>query len=122
MNTAASVILVTGANSGIGLACAEYLSSKGNHVYGIGRNAQYKTSRFLYYPADVSNEDAVKKIVSYILEKEKHIDILINNAGIHVLGAIELVAHDIARQLFDCNFFGSLNMIRAVLPSMRQRK
>jgi NADP-dependent 3-hydroxy acid dehydrogenase YdfG len=116
------VILITGASSGIGLECAEYLASKGNLVYGIGRNPDFTTSRFLYFPLDIRNEAGIKEIVSGILQKEKQIDLLINNAGIHVLGSIEHISHQTAQHLFDCNFFGTLNMIRAILPSMKQRK
>ena len=122
MNSQQKVILITGASSGIGLACAEYLTSKGNVVYGIGRNPGFKTSRFSYFSTDISNESAIKEIVSGILQKEKQIDLLINNAGVHVLGAIEHTSHQTAHHLFECNFFGSLNLLRAILPSMKQRK
>ena len=122
MKSQKKVILITGTSSGIGLACAEYLASQGNLVYGIGRNPDFKTSRFLYYSADIRNEESIKEIVLNILQKEKHIDLLINNAGIHVLAAVEHTSHETVQHLFDCNFFGSLNMIRAILPSMKKRK
>ena len=121
MNSTSKVILITGASSGIGCACAEYLGSKGNRVYGIGRNPDFKTSHFTYFSMDVRNEAGIKDIVSLILRKEKQIDLLINNAGIHVLGAIEHTSHQVTQDLFECNFFGSLNMIRAVIPAMKQR-
>ena len=122
MNSRQKVILITGASSGIGLACAEYLAFKGNVVYGIGRNPDFNTSLFSYFSTDIRNEASVQKIVSGILQREKRIDLLINNAGIHILAAIEHTTHQPARDLFECNFFGSLNMIRAILPSMKQRK
>lgn len=122
MNSQQKVILITGASSGIGFACAEYLASKGNLVYGIGRNPDFKTSQFLYFSADIKNEPDIKKIVTSILQKEKRIDLLINNAGIHVLGAVEHTSHQTVQHLFECNFFGSLNLIRIILPSMKQRK
>lgn len=122
MNSRQKVVLITGASSGIGLACAEYLASKGNLVYGIGRNPDFATSQFSYFSTDIRNEAHIHEIVSGILQKEKRIDLLINNAGIHILGAIEHTTHQPAQHLFDCNFFGSLNMIRAILPSMKQRK
>ncbi len=122
MNPQKKVILITGASSGIGLTCAEYLSSRGNLVYGIGRNPDFKTTEFTYYPVDVRNEPAVQSLVSQILEKEKRIDVLINNAGIHVAGAIEHIDHQRVLELFDCNFFGYLNMIRSILPGMKKRK
>lgn len=122
MNLQQKVILITGASSGIGLACAEYLGSKGHLVYGIGRNPNFKTTRFSYSSMDIGNEPGVNEIVSVILQKEKRIDALINNAGIHIAGAVEHTSHQAAQHLFGCNFFGSLNMIRAVLPSMKERK
>lgn len=116
------VILITGASSGIGKTCAEYLAGKGHKVYGIGRNADFKSVHFHYCATDVSDENAIGRLVSDILGTEGRIDVLINNAGIHVFGAIEHIDHATTQHLFDCNFFGSLNMIRAVLPSMRERK
>ena len=122
MKTFKKVIVITGASSGIGLACAEYLASKGHLVYGIGRNANFTTTRFSYFSTDIRNESAINEIVSVILQKEKRIDLLINNAGVHIAGAIEHTSHEIAQYLFECNFFGSLNMIRAILPSMKERQ
>ncbi|HEX6846017.1 MAG TPA: SDR family oxidoreductase [Chitinophagaceae bacterium] len=122
MNSDQKVILITGASSGIGLACAEYLAARGNIVYGIGRNQGFTSMHFFYYSADITNEASIVRIVADILQKEKRIDLLINNAGIHVLGAVEHISHRIAQHLFECNFFGSLNMIRTILPSMKQRR
>ena len=116
------VIVITGASSGIGFTCAEYLASKGHLVYGIGRNPDFKTTCFTYFSTDIRNESAINEIVSTILQKEKRIDLLINNAGIHIAGAIEHTSHQDAQYLFECNFFGSLNMIRAILPIMKERK
>lgn len=122
MNQHQKVIVITGASSGIGFACAEYLASKGHMVYGIGRNPDFRTTRFSYAPIDISNESGINEFVSVILLKEKRIDLLINNAGIHIAGAIEHTSLQNAQYLFECNFFGSLNMIRAILPSMKERK
>ena len=122
MNKHSKVIIITGASSGIGLACAEYLACKGHVVYGIGRNPDFKTTCFSYSSIDIRNEADINEIVSVILQKETRIDLLINNAGIHIAGAVEHTSHQAAQHLFECNFFGSLNMIRAVLPSMKERK
>jgi NADP-dependent 3-hydroxy acid dehydrogenase YdfG len=121
MITQPKVILITGASSGIGKTCAEHLAGKGHKVYGIGRNPDFKSIHFQYHAADVCDENAISRLVSGILESEGRIDVLINNAGTHVFGAIEHTDHVTTQHLFDCNFFGSLNMIRAVLSPMRQK-
>ena len=114
------VILITGASSGIGKACATYLSTRGYKVYAHSRNPSPMDS-FSMIPLDVTNEDSIKHVVSTILEKEKRIDVLINNAGFGISGSVEEAPIDDVNHLFDTNFFGVLRMIQHVLPVMRQQ-
>ena len=69
---------------------------------------------------DITNEEDV--IVRFRSTKDRRIDVLINNAGIHLAGAIEEISNIDAKLQFDTNFFGALNLIRCVLPSMRNHK
>lgn len=117
----AKVILVTGASSGIGAACAAYLCGFGHKVYGASRS-QAPGDKFQWIRCDITREDEVKAAVSAILEKEGRIDVLVNNGGINVTGAIEMISPEDARSQFETNFFGSLNMIRSVLPVMRENR
>jgi len=119
------VILITGASSGIGRACALYLSSFGHHVYGTSRRAEFpgETASFpVMIPMDVTSEESVSKAVRFILEKEGRIDVLINNAGYGLAGAVEDTTYEEALQQFETNFFGAHRVIKHVLPSMRERK
>lgn len=71
---------------------------------------------------DVCDDQSVKKAVDYIMEREGTIDILINNAGFGIAGAIEDTSIEEAGRQFDTNFFGVLRMCRALLPIMREKK
>jgi short-subunit dehydrogenase len=116
------VILVTGASSGIGMACAEFLSKKGFKVYGTSRSEHAKNNSFEMIKMDLTIEHEILSCVDYVFEREKRIDVLINNAGIHVAGAIELLEATEYNRQFDVNFFGTLKLIQSVLPIMRNQK
>lgn len=119
------VILITGASSGIGRACARHLSSLGHHVYGTSRRTEFPNETDSYpvmIPMDVTSEESVSKAVRFVLEKEGRIDVLINNAGYGLAGAVEDTTYEEALQQFETNFFGAYRVIRHVLPLMRERK
>ena len=120
------VVLITGASTGIGNECAKFLSKKGFIVYGTSRKATYKDSvnsdGFFLIKMDVDDKDSIKKAIDFIYNKEKQIDVLINNAGWGVSGAVEDISIDDAKKLFETNFFGVLNTCKIVLPIMRNQK
>jgi NAD(P)-dependent dehydrogenase (short-subunit alcohol dehydrogenase family) len=113
-----NVVLVTGASSGIGLCCAEYLASRGYRVYGGSRRA---TSSPLVESIvlDVRDDRSVRAAVDGVIAREGRIDILINNAGVSIAGAVEDTSIEEAREQFEVNFFGVLRACREVLPPMR---
>lgn len=105
------VVLVTGASSGIGLACADLLEARGEKVYRASRTSPLKL--------DVCDEQSVQKCVAEIVEREGRIDAVVNNAGMAIAGAVENTSIAEALRQFDVNFFGVLRVCRAVLPVMR---
>ncbi|MDP2088039.1 MAG: SDR family oxidoreductase [Flavobacteriaceae bacterium] len=117
------VVLVTGASSGIGEKIVEYLSEKGFTVYGTSRNPNVEVNKsFEMIPMDVVDNDLVTKAINYIVEMEGQLDILINNAGKGVAGPIEETPLEEIKAAFDTNFYGLINVTKAVLPQMRQQK
>ena len=115
------VIVITGASSGFGKATAELLASRGHKVYGISRR-QMPHAQITYIAADVRDFELVKSSIASVIEKEGHIDVLINNAGMGIGGSLELADTEEIRAQMDTNFMGCVNMCRATLPYMRQRR
>ena len=117
----ASVAVITGGSSGIGLNAARALRDRGLIVYELSRRAENAEPGVTHLQADVTDETQVNAAVAEILRREGRIDILINNAGFGISGAIEFTPPQEARRQFDVNFFGMVNMNRAVLPVVRQQ-
>ena len=113
------VAIVTGGTSGIGKATALALKASGCTVYEFSRRAQ-GVEGLHHIAADVTSEDSVRAAVAQVMDAEGRIDILVNNAGFGISGAIEFTSTADAKSLFDVNFFGMVNMNRAVIPIMRQ--
>ena len=117
------VVLITGASSGIGRATAELLASRGYRVFGTARDpdtvAPARGVELL--PLDVRDDASVASSVEAVLGQTGRIDVLVNNAGYSVVGAIEETSPSEAQALFDTNVFGVLRMVRAVLPAMRRQ-
>lgn len=117
------VVLITGASSGIGEKIAEYLSEKGFVVYGTSRNRNLSVQKsFEMITMDVTDIEIVTKAIHYIIETEGRFDILINNAGKGITGPIEETPLAEIKSNFDTNFYGLINVTKAVLPQMRQQK
>jgi len=116
------IVLITGISSGFGKATSLILSGKGYIVYGISRKSKDDLSAPIkVLQADVTDAASVARAVKTIIEKEGHIDILINNAGMGISGSIEdSLPEDINLQM-NTNFLGYVNMIQAVLPHMRKQ-
>ena len=118
------VVLITGASTGFGRSISMFLSSKGFRVYGTSRNpkkySDFEGLELLKY--DLTSFKDSKKLVEKVLSVEGKIDILINNAGSGFTGPVEEISIKDAKHLFDTNFFGHIDLIQAVLPSMRKNK
>ena len=117
------VVLITGASSGLGKAIAAYLSNKGYIVYGTSRKPKAEqVDNYRMIALDVLNKDSIDSAVKLVIEKESRLDILINNAGMGITGPIEDTPTDEMRRVFETNFFGAVDVIKAVLPQMRRQK
>ena len=117
------VVLITGGSSGIGKSVGEYLIAKGFVVYGTSRNPEKITNHpFKLVALDVNVEQSILNAVAEVIKAEGKLDILINNAGMGVTGAIEDTPTDEMRKVFDTNFFGAIDVMKAVLPQMRKQQ
>ena len=113
------VAVITGGSSGIGLCTARALAEAGCTVYEFSRRDSV-TEGITHIRCDVTDEVQVQAAVDAVMASEGRIDILINNAGFGISGAVEFTDTEAAKQLFDVNFFGMVRMNRAVLPLMRK--
>ena len=120
------VILITGASSGIGLVTAVYLANKNYKVYGTARRLNEMTPIINAggnaFKLDVTKEEDIINGVNYVIEKEGRIDVLWNNAGFGLWGAVEDISIERAKNQFDVNLFGLVRITQEVLPFMRERK
>lgn len=122
MGTTPRTILVTGASSGIGAAIAERLAADGHRVFGTGRRTTGSTAEGVeMLPLDVCSDASVTTCVETVLQRAGQIDVLVNNAGYLLSGAIEEISLEQAKAQFETNFFGVARMVQAVLPGMRAR-
>ncbi len=117
------VVLITGGSSGIGKSVGEYLSSKGYVVYGTSRNpSKIQNHPFQLIELNVNDVSSIYNAVKEVILKEGQLDVLINNAGMGITGPIEDTPTEEMRKVFDTNFFGAIDMMKAVLPQMRKQK
>jgi len=120
MPSSGKVALVTGASSGIGRATAEALVKAGYRVFGASRSPK-PVPGVESLVLDVTDEPSASACVEAVLRKADAIDVLVNNAGVAMIGAIEDSSVAQAKAMFEVNLFGAMRMARAVLPGMRSR-
>ncbi|MEV8394027.1 MULTISPECIES: oxidoreductase [unclassified Streptomyces] len=124
-----SVWMITGASRGFGAEIARTALASGYDVVATARDPRAVKSLFpdagdalLALPLDVTDEDAAHAAVAAATERFGRIDVLVNNAGRGLLGAVEEVSDAAAKAVYETNVFGTLNVLRAVLPGMRERR
>jgi NAD(P)-dependent dehydrogenase (short-subunit alcohol dehydrogenase family) len=118
----ARIVLVTGSSSGIGRACCTRLiNDPSNRVYGASRTSDGRES-WVHIPMDVTDDASVADGIARILSVEGRIDAVVHSAGLCLAGPIEDTSIAEAERQFDTNYFGTVRILRAVLPAMRQRR
>ncbi len=116
------VALVTGASSGIGLVTAQALVKAGYRVFGTSRKPVANSQGISMLICDVTDEASVQALIAEIVQQAGRIDLVVNNAGIGLLGGAEESSIAQAQRLFDVNVFGVARVVNAVLPIMRKQK
>ncbi len=124
MENRESVIVVTGASSGIGNASATFLAKRGYKVYGTCRNPVSYTRKadefFEILPMELTDAPSIAKAADKVYVAEGRVDALICCAGAGLLGSIEDSSIEEAQSMMDINYFGTLRTIKAFLPKMRE--
>ena len=119
------VVLISGASSGIGMETARLLAENGYTVYGAARRVERMDALKPYgvktIRMDVVDDKSMTDAIKSILDDERHLDILINNAGFGFYGAVEDVSIEDARYQMEVNVFGAARLTQLVLPGMRER-
>jgi NAD(P)-dependent dehydrogenase (short-subunit alcohol dehydrogenase family) len=118
--------LITGASRGLGLEVARLALARGDAVVAAARDPRHveqafdaTPERLLVVQLDVTNHGHAVEAVARATERFEHIDVLVNNAGRGLIGAVEEASDEEIRAVFDINVFGLLSVTRAVLPNMR---
>lgn len=124
MSLRSPIVLVTGVSSGIGRATAQRLVQRGCTVFGTVRNLgqSQPLEGVERVEMDVRDEASIQRAVQHITAQAGRIDVLVNNAGGTMLGAVEETSVAEAQALFDTNVFGVLRVCQAVLPVMRRQR
>lgn len=127
-NSNQKVWYITGASKGLGLALVKQLLSEGKKVAATSRSIEDlkkaigDADNFLPLQVNLLSEESIEKSIQATVGQFGRIDVVVNNAGYGLAGALEELTDAEARQNFDINVFGSLNVIRKILPYLREQQ
>lgn len=124
------VWFITGISSGLGKALAQSVMAAGDFVCGTVRkqtqvdefHAVHDAANGLVFKLDITDLTAIEQVIAQVIAKFGRIDVLVNNAGVGFVGAIEETSIEETRKVFEANFFGTLKLTQAVLPYMRKEQ
>ena len=123
------VWFITGASKGFGLELVKQLLQQGHQVAATSRQVNEllaavgtKTAKFLPLAVELTSEASVGAAIAATVQQFGRLDVVVNNAGYGQLGSLEEVTDAEARENFDVNVFGTLNVIRHVMPQLRQQQ
>lgn len=114
------IAVVTGASSGIGRFTAQALQKSGCIVYDLSRR-NIPNKNIIHITTDVTNEKNVMAAIELIVAAHDRIDIVVNCAGFGISGAVEFTRLEDAKAQFEVNFFGMVNVNKAIIPHMRKQ-
>ncbi len=120
-NIVKQVVVLTGGSSGIGRETARVFAAAGYRVFEISRR-DIPQDRVIHITADITNEGEIRAALSEIHRIAGRIDIVINNAGTGISGAVEYTSTEMVKQLFDVNFFGAVSVTRLAIPYLRETR
>ncbi|MBR5390962.1 MAG: SDR family oxidoreductase [Clostridia bacterium] len=115
------IAVVTGGTSGIGLCTAKALARQGCRVYTLSRRGGADLPGIMNLCADVTDEEQIARAAERILAESGRVDIVVNNAGFGISGAVEFTDTEEAKRQFDVNFFGMVRVNRVFLPILRKQ-
>ena len=115
------VVLITGVSSGFGKEAAVFLAQAGYRVYGTVRKDTEPLQAVHLLNMDLTKTESIDRAVAELLERENRIDVLINNAGMHLGGPIEETPSELYRRQLETNLFGMVHLLQLVLPPMREQ-
>ncbi len=128
-NNNSKVWFITGSSTGFGRTLAETLLKQGDRVIATARKPEQLQDLIAQYPEtaialrlDVTDKAEIKTVIEKAIASFGRIDVLVNNAGYGLIGALEEVSDAQIQRNFDTNLFGAINVIRAVLPVMREQQ
>jgi NAD(P)-dependent dehydrogenase (short-subunit alcohol dehydrogenase family) len=119
-----AVVVITGCSSGFGREAARRFGARGDQVWATMRRPAdgddlAEHGDITVHALDVNDDASVETCINAVLERDGRIDVLVNNAGVGFIGAVETSSWDLARTMMETNFWGAIRTIRAVLPAMR---
>lgn len=114
-----NVVVITGGSSGIGKSTAALFYKNGCTVYELSRTGKSE-SGVTHITADITNPADIQRAFKEVFDKEGRIDLLINNAGMGISGAIEFTSTEQAHRIFEVNFFGTFECCKQAIPYLRK--
>jgi NAD(P)-dependent dehydrogenase (short-subunit alcohol dehydrogenase family) len=126
------IALITGSSSGIGFETSLLLARNGIYTYATMRNlsksqeildiAKKECLPLKVLTLDVTDEKSTQKAIDMVMYEQNRIDVIVNNAGYSLVGALEQISMDEIKEEFETNFFGIIGLIQKVLPQMRKQR
>jgi NAD(P)-dependent dehydrogenase (short-subunit alcohol dehydrogenase family) len=126
------IALITGSSSGIGFETSLLLARNGIYTYATMRNlsksqeildiAKKECLPLKVFTLDVTDEKSTQKAIDMVMYEQNRIDVIVNNAGYSLVGALEQISMDEIKEEFETNFFGIIKLIQKVLPQMRKQR
>lgn len=117
-------IIITGTSRGIGYELVALFANAGHNVLALSRNevpvSGLGISNCHCFPCDITDKKAIKRVIEFLKENWRHVDVLINNSGFMVNKPFKLLTTEDFRQSFDVNVFGTAALTQAVLPFMKR--